>query len=105
MKIRHAAALLLASPLLGAYSYYYSDTLTSINSNNWYQNGTLTATSTGLTSSGGSGGSLISKPGISTGNDYEIRTTLNIVASGGGFFHYLRASSDAKRDAGSTGSF
>ena len=43
--------LLLAAPgcLFASYTYYYTDTLTTINTANWYQNGSLTATTGGLT--------------------------------------------------------
>jgi hypothetical protein len=44
-----------ASPLLAVYQYYYSDNLTSINPNNWVQNGSVTVNYGGLTS-----GTLIS---------------------------------------------
>jgi hypothetical protein len=35
---------LIPAVLPGAYQYYYSDPLTTINTNNWKQNGALTAT-------------------------------------------------------------
>jgi hypothetical protein len=85
------------SALLGTYTYYFTDTLTSINTSNWTQNGTLTAGSGGLTSSNiTTGGSLISKVSVPDGtSDYEVRTTLTLTASGGNYITYLRASSNA----------
>ena len=53
--------LLTAVSAFGAYTYYYTDTLTTINTNNWYVNGSVTATSNGLTAPTTNGGSLISK--------------------------------------------
>jgi hypothetical protein len=107
MKILKAAlALFLAAPLFGAYQYYYTDTLTGINLNNWYQNGTLTAGNTGLTSNDGLSGALISKLGVpGSPNDYEVRTTVNVTQYGGDFIHYLRASSDANRAPAEAGSY
>ena len=88
MTRRIAVLLLAAAPLFGAYTYYYADTLTSINTNNWYVNGTMSATASGLTSTDSGGGSLISK--IAVPSDYEIKTTLNIDPTAyyeGEFFH------------------
>ena len=50
-----ATLALLAGSAFAAYQYYYSDTLTTINTANWTQNGTVTATSGGLTSSAANG--------------------------------------------------
>ena len=49
-----AVALLLLFParLEAAYTYYYSDLLQSINLSNWQQNGSVTATTGGLTAPG-----------------------------------------------------
>jgi hypothetical protein len=68
--------------VLGAYSYYYTDPLTSINPANWTQNGVLSARSGGLTSSDPSGGSLISNLAVPDGtSDYEVKTTLALSPS------------------------
>jgi hypothetical protein len=57
--MRLAVLVATCSAAFGAYTYYYTDSLTSINTTNWTQNGTLTAGSGGLTSSDTNGGSLI----------------------------------------------
>lgn len=94
--IRAALFAAACSALFAAYTYYLTDTLTSINTTNWTQNGTLTAGSGGLTSSNANGGSLISKVAVPDGtSDYEVRTTLTLAQSGGTYVTYLRASSNA----------
>ncbi len=89
------AGLAAAGAALAVYSYYYEDTLTTIDSTKWYQNGTLTATSQGLTSTGN--GSLISKVAVPTGADYEVKTTLTLISDGGAYVQYLRASNNDPR--------
>jgi hypothetical protein len=97
------------APTFGQFSYYYTDTLTSVNTSNWTQNGTLSAGSGGLTSSNSSGGSLISKISVPDGtSNYEVKTTLTLTSSGGTYVTYLRASSNAMSGpsaAGTTYSF
>ncbi len=84
------------SAVLGTYTYYYTDSLTSINTSNWTENGTLTAGTGGLTSSNSNGGSLISKVAVPDGSsNYEVKTTLTLTQSGGTYVTYLRASSNA----------
>jgi hypothetical protein len=85
-----------ACSTLFAYTYYFTDSLTSINTTYWTQNGTLTAGSGGLTSSNANGGSLISKVAVPDGtSDYEVKTTLTLTQSSGDYITYLRASSNA----------
>ena len=45
-----ALLLSMLSPAFGAYTYYYTDALTSIDGTKWTQNGSVTATTGGLTS-------------------------------------------------------
>ena len=75
------------------YAYYQSDGLTSINSSNWWQNGTVTTSGNGLT-----GGVVISKLTASTGNDYDEQVT--VTNCGTGFQRaitlYARSTSDAQ---------
>ncbi len=98
--------VLLATPLLAVYTYYYSDTLTGINTSNWTQNGPLSASGSGLTSVDANGGSLISTIAVPDGSsDYEVRTTLNLTASGGYYMSYLRASANTLLATGNTGTF
>ena len=89
----------------GGYSYYYVDELTSINSANWTPNGGVTATSSGLTATSTNGGSLISKVTPPTGNNYEVKTTLDLPASGGTYVSYLRATTNAQTGNPATGTF
>ena len=89
-----ASLFLLLAPSFAAYTPYYGpDPLTSINTTNWTQNGVLTATSTGLTSSDATGGSLITKitSPVSPTYDFEVDATLTLTASGGTFDFYLEA--------------
>ncbi|HXJ39105.1 MAG TPA: hypothetical protein VNH18_07490, partial [Bryobacteraceae bacterium] len=99
MKIRTIGLLLLlAAAVFGGYTYYYTDALTSINGTNWTQNGSLTATSGGLTSTTANGGSLIYIPVQQINpNGYEVKTTLTLssTAGGGTYVTYLRATSNA----------
>ena len=83
---------LLPLPIFSAYTYYFTDNLTSINLANWWQNGTLTAGAGGLTSADANGGSLISNVAVPDGNsEYEVRTVLALASPGGTYIHYLRA--------------
>jgi RHS repeat-associated protein len=97
--------LLAAAPLFATYTYYFSDTLTSITSN-WTANGVLTTGSSGLTSINTNGGSLISNVAVpAPSNQYEVKTTLTLTQSGGSFITYLRASSNAQYASGNTGTY
>lgn len=98
MRARYLAlmAVAIAPALFAAYTYYFTDSLTSINTSNWTENGTLTAGSGGLTSSNSNGGSLIYKLAAPDGSsNYEVKTTLTLTASGGTYVTYLRGSSNA----------
>ncbi len=89
-----------------AYQYYYSDTLTTINLTNWTQNGSVTATSGGLTATTANGGSLISTKSVPGGfAAYEVKVTLTLTASGGTYVSYLRASTDAETGPAAQGTF
>ncbi|MGA2882186.1 MAG: hypothetical protein ABSG13_24810 [Bryobacteraceae bacterium] len=94
--IRLAVLAAVCSAAFATYTYYYTDSLTSINTTNWTQNGTLTAGSGGLTSSATNGGSLISKVAVPDGSsNYEVKTTLTLNGNGGTYVTYLRASANA----------
>ena len=75
-RLKYLIAFLPAS--VYGYSYYFSDTLTSINASNWTQNGSLTASASGIYSTTeNTSGSLILKstvPGFTT--YYEVKATL-----------------------------
>jgi hypothetical protein len=94
------AILCLGASSLLAQSYYYTDTLTTINTTNWTENGTLTAGPGGLSSSTQSyGGSLISKIAVPDGtSDYEEKITLNLPGTptneGQEYYMYLHGSSN-----------
>jgi RHS repeat-associated protein len=79
------------------YQYYYSDTFSSINSTAWYENGTITTSSAGLTSPDlNNGGSVISKAAVPDGtSEYEVKATLALTQNGGAFGLYLRGTSNA----------
>jgi hypothetical protein len=95
--------LLAASCADAQYTYYFSDTFSSINNTNWYPNGTISGGSSGLNG----WGSVISKVAVlgpSTTN-YEVKTTYNLSASGGVYETYLRATSNADINGSVTGTF
>lgn len=83
--------------LSAAYTYFYTDNFASFSDPNWYRNepeGTLTFGASGLQATGS--GSLIYEPPVpGSSNDYEVKTTLNLVGSGGDYLQYLRASENA----------
>ncbi|HXJ43138.1 MAG TPA: hypothetical protein VNH18_27915, partial [Bryobacteraceae bacterium] len=92
--------------LFASYSYYYTDSLTSINTANWYQNGTLTATTGGLTAPTANGGALVSKVGVPDGSsNYEVKSTLTLPSSGGTYVQLLRATSNAVSGPGAAGTY
>src|SRR5438128_1993453 len=89
-------AVFFAATLFGAYTYYYTDTLQSVDTTKWTQNGSVAATGSGLTATTPGGGSLISTVAVPDGSsDYEVKATLTLTQSGGTYVSYLRASSDA----------
>ena len=109
--MKRAAFFLLAAiiPAFGQYSYYYTDALTSSNSN-WTHNGsTGSYTSSGLTSTSAStlvADSNIPPPANDSQTSYEVKMTLGLTQSGGTFSALLRASSNASLTASSaTGTF
>ncbi len=115
MRTYFSAALLVAVmagmiPTVKAqYAPYFTDPLTSIDTTKWYSNGSLSADSSGLTSSATGGGSLISQVPVPTYRNgvpyYEVRGTLNIQQSGGAWTFYLHASNDALAGPNASGSF
>ncbi len=101
-----AAATAATTALWAAYSYYYTDNLTSIDPTKWTQNGSVTPGAGGLTAPTTNGGSLISLVAVPDGtSDYEVKSTLTLPVSGGTWVHYLRASTDALSGPAPTGSF
>ena len=94
--------LLAAGTCAAAYQYTLNDPLTTIYSW-WTQNGSVTATSTGLTTSSSSGGSLIYTNNVYT--DEELKVTLNVTASGGNYVGYLRATTNAWLGTSAQGTF
>jgi YD repeat-containing protein len=86
--------------LAQSYSYYYTDNFTSLNTSNWYTNGPVSASSTGLTVTTGVGGSTVSKVVVPDGtSDYEATMTVHLPAGMYGwntsYSLMARASSDA----------
>jgi hypothetical protein len=98
--------LLAGGAASAAYVYYFSDTLTTINTTNWSQNGSVSATSGGLTATTSNGGSLISKLAVPDGSSqYEVKMTLTLAASGGTYVSYLRGSTNAMSGPGAQGTY
>ncbi len=88
------------------YAYEYPSLLNPYNSSLWTSNGTSTPSNNMYTSSATNGGSLILNQGIAApSNCYEVRFTLNLNGSGGNYFVYLRASSNAQFGSTATGTF
>ena len=88
--------LAVAGQAWGAYNWYYTDALTSVNPTYWTQNGSVTAGSTGITSA--TTGSLISTVSApSYPNDYQVNATINLPnnTSGGNYGIMFRATSNA----------
>lgn len=86
------------------YQYYNTDTLQTISSANWNQNGIVSgAQYYGLQATSSGGGSLISKVAVQSPNtaNYEVNSTLSLKTSGGVYVQYLRASNDALTGQGS----
>ncbi|MBI5283284.1 MAG: hypothetical protein HY858_16485, partial [Candidatus Solibacter usitatus] len=72
-------ALLSAALLQAAYSYYYSDTFSTIDTSKWIQNGTLTAGANGLT---GGWGWLYSTVAVPDGSsEYEVKGRLRLTSA------------------------
>jgi hypothetical protein len=95
----------LASAIYG-YSFYQTDPLTSINTLYWTQAGSVTAYSNGMGAPDPNGGSLISRVAVPDGSsNYEIRANINLVASGGNYTLFARATSDARTGGGGAGTF
>jgi hypothetical protein len=89
------------------YQYYFNDSLTSINSSYWTQNGSVSAGSSGLTATSSNGGSLISTVAVPDGtSDYEVKAVIDTPSYwSGAYVIYLRASSNAMTGPGATGTF
>jgi hypothetical protein len=86
------------------YQYYYTDTLQSINTSNWNQNGTLAISSGwGLSATSSGGGSLISTVTVQgpSATNYEVSMTVALNASGGDYVEYVRAGPHALTGTGS----
>src|SRR5262245_10410764 len=103
---RLLTSILFALPLAAAYSYFVTaDFTTGIPSSGWTSNGTLTgSTPNGLVSTASNGGSVIyGGSGLTYADQYEMKATLKITASGGTFVLYTRATSNALTSLTPTG--
>jgi hypothetical protein len=93
-------ALAAAIPASAAYTYYYTDSLTTSLPANWYQNGTVQFGSSGFStiSSNAGDGTLISKVAVPDGtSEYEVKATLtNPGTYFGEFLFYLDATPNAE---------
>ncbi|HEY3416854.1 MAG TPA: hypothetical protein VGM23_08225, partial [Armatimonadota bacterium] len=95
-----AALWLCAGPLSGAYQYYLTDPLTSIDLNRWSQTGAVVGSSLGLTPSTptGPGGYLVSRVAVPDGTaDYEVAATIRLTGAiwDGAYRLLMRGASDA----------
>ena len=78
---------------LASYVYDFPALLNPYTSSQWTVNGSISAATNMVTSS--SAGTLIFQPTVpGTANSYEVRMTLTLLASGGNYDSYLRASSN-----------
>jgi hypothetical protein len=105
--LRLLAALALSSPAWAGYSYFFTDSLTSLNASNWTQAGSVVV-SNGLSAPDPAGGSLIYRPTVPDGispYDYEVRATIALANSGGTYTLFVRATSDARTGGGGSGTY
>ena len=98
--------MVVAGQAWGAYNWYYTDALTSVNGTYWTQNGSISAGFAGITSS--SAGSLVSKvTAPNYPNDYQVNATINLPnnTSGGNYGVMFRATSNALMSSAGQGTF
>ena len=79
-----------------SYNWYYVDYLTSVNGSYWTQNGSLSSSSNGTTST--TAGSLIyTQPAPTYPNDYQVQSYINLPSgvNGGSYGVMLRATGNA----------
>jgi len=103
------AALACLAPVFASYTYDYSSLLNPFNSNWWANNGGTNSISTNFyTNTSSTGGSLIFNSGTplpSPSNNYEVKTTLTLAASGGTYVTYIRATANGMLAKGNQGTF
>jgi hypothetical protein len=105
VRLLFAACACLATAF-GTYTYDDPNLLNPYNSSQWNANGTNSASNNMYTSSSSTGGSLIFKAALpAPANNYEVKTTLTLVASGGYYITYLRATSGSLLATGNAGTF
>jgi hypothetical protein len=86
----------MAAALAWAYTYHNSDVFSSINTNNWHVNGTVSPSGIGLQGVGAGGGAVISKLTGMTEPHHEVKAKIKLATgTGGDFVLFTRASSDA----------
>src|SRR5581483_1134060 len=82
------------SPALAQYVYDYPALLNPYNSSQWTANGSISASNNMVTTS--SAGSLILNPTVpGVSKAYEVETTLTLTGSGGNYYTYLWATTNA----------
>src|SRR5579863_5617402 len=85
------------------YAYEYPSLLNPYTSSQWTSNGTNSVSTNMYTSSASTGGSLIFSPAIAApSNCYEVHFKLNLASPAGTYIVYLRASSNALYQSGTT---
>lgn len=104
--LKLSVLVLCTAPAWGAYSYYITDTLTSIDSSRWVTTGTLAPSPAGLAAQNTSGGTLVSRIPIPDGTaEGEVAMTLTLADSGGVYTAFLQASPDARTGPNSSGTY
>ena len=91
--LRFGSLLLFGGALWAASQPALTDSLSSIDSSKWTQNGSLSASSNGLSGTG----SLVSKVPVATGNDYDVSMTIHTVSRvlcTGSYSLYARSNAD-----------
>ena len=88
------------------YSYYFSDKMSALSSDNWTVLGDASAVDGGVTSASVTGASLLSRITVpDDSSNYEVRAALNLKQSGGVYTIYLHASPDAIAGPVAAGSY
>jgi hypothetical protein len=109
MSVRNLAVLFaFAAAVASGYTYSYTDTFSTINTTQWYQNGSVSGSTgplgpQGLIAPGSNNGSVLWK-GLSA-SEGDVRQTITLAGSGGVYVDYLRASQDALTGTGGSGSY
>jgi len=104
--LKLSALLLCTTPAWGAYSYYLTDPLQSIDAAKWSATGTSAPGSAGLAAPDANGATLVSRVPVPDGTaEAEVAITVTLARSGGAYTAFLQASPDARTGASSSGTY